>query len=128
MVTPVRGSTPIKALQVLYDLIPLHMYCQYEAIASLQWNQDVIKLTWREESDKCKTYIGHRKYWLDQMQDMQISILNTDNTKTIKWDKYYSVDLRSLNSTDHPQMSQINIFTDDSKTATHTGAGLVIYK
>ena len=27
-----------------------------------------------------------------------------------------------------PQMSQINIFTDGSKTDTHTGAGFVIYK
>ena len=90
MITPVRRSTPIKALEVLYDLIPSHMYCQYEAIASSQRNQDVIKLTWRGESDKCKTYIGHSKYWLDQMQDMQISILNTDSTKTIKRDKLLS--------------------------------------
>ena len=126
MITPVRRSTPIKALGVLYDLIPLHLYCQYEAKASTQQNQDIIKLTWKGERDKCKTYIGHRKYWLDQRKDMQINILKTDNTKTIKWDKYYSVDLRSLNSTTHPQMSQINIFTDASKISTHTGAGFVI--
>ena len=62
------------------------------------------------------------------MQEMGINILNTDSTKVIKWDKYYSVDLSSLNSTTHPQMSQINIFTDGSKTETHTGAGFVIYK
>ena len=91
-------------------------------------NQEVIKLTWKGESQKCKTYIGHRKYWIDCMQDMQINILNTDNTKLTKWDKYYSVDLRSLNSADHPQISQINIFTDGSKTEAHTGAGFVIYK
>ena len=128
MITPVRRSTPIKALEILYDLMPLNLYCQYESLASLQRNQEVIKLTWKGESQKCKTYIGHRKYWIDCMQDMQINILNTDNTKLTKWDKYYSVDLRSLNSTDHPQMSQINIFTDGSKTEAHTGAGFVIYK
>ena len=61
------------------------------------------------------------------MQEMGINILNTDNTKVTKWDKYYSVDLSSLNSTTHPQMSQINIFTDGSKTDPHTGAGFVIY-
>ena len=60
------------------------------------------------------------------MQEMGVNMLNTDKTKVIKWDKYYSVDLRSLNSTEHPQMSQINKFTDGSKTATHTGAGFVI--
>ena len=108
--------------------MPLNLYCQYESLASLQRNQEVIKLTWKGESQKCKTYIGHRKYWIDCMQDMQINILNTDNTQLTKWDKYYSVDLRSLNSTDHPQMSQINIFTDGSKTEAHTGAGFVIYK
>ena len=62
------------------------------------------------------------------MQDMQVNTLDTDNTKTIKWDKYYCVDLKCLNSTEHPQMSQINIFTDGSKTDTHAGAGFVIYK
>ena len=59
---------------------------------------------------------------------MGINILNTDNKKVTKWDKYYSVDLSSLNSTSHPQMSQIILFTDGSKTDTHTGASFVIYK
>ena len=98
MITPVRRSTPIKALEILYDLIPLNLYCQYESLASLQRNQDVIKLNWRGESQKCKTYIGHRKHWINCMQEMGINILNTDNTKVTKWDKYYSVDLSSLNS------------------------------
>ena len=31
MIIPVRRSTPIKALEILYDLMPLNLYCQYES-------------------------------------------------------------------------------------------------
>ena len=52
MITPVRRSTPIKALEILYDIIPQNLHCQYEALASLEQNQEVIKLKWRGESQK----------------------------------------------------------------------------
>lgn len=43
------------------------------------------------------------------------------------WYKAYRILLNSLNSNTHPLLSQINIFTDGSKTSQHTGAGFVIY-
>ena len=41
--------------------------------------------------------------------------------------KLTKISLHSLNATTHPPLSQINIFTDGSKTDQHTGAGFVIY-
>ena len=45
-------SQKIKALEIIYDIIPLNLHCQYKALASLQRNQEVIKLNWRGESQK----------------------------------------------------------------------------
>ena len=38
LITPVRKSTPIKTMEILYNLIPLHLFLRYEAIASLSCN------------------------------------------------------------------------------------------
>ena len=42
--------------------------------------------------------------------------------------RQYVSDLTTLHSQDHPDITDINIFTDGSKTEEHTGAGFVIYK
>ena len=44
------------------------------------------------------------------------------------WDKLYQCDLNSLNHRGLPKQSQINIYTDGSKTKNHAGAGIAIIK
>ena len=44
------------------------------------------------------------------------------------WDKQYQCDLNSLNHRGLPKQSQINIYTDGSKTKNHAGAGIAIIK
>ena len=51
-----------------------------------------------------------------------------DRIHDLNWFKAYHIALNSLNSTSHPPLSQINIFTDGSKTSQHTGAGFIIYR
>ena len=51
-----------------------------------------------------------------------------DRIHDLNWFKAYHIALNSLNSTSHSPLSQINIFTDGSKTSQHTGAGFVIYR
>ena len=63
MITPVRKSTPVKTMEILYDLMPLHLFIQYEAIASIAKNRHCMKLDWPGQNIKRKTYIGHLKYW-----------------------------------------------------------------
>ena len=63
MITSVRRSTPAKTMEVQYDLVPLHLFIQYEAIASLSRNRHCVQLDWEGQNPKRKTYIGHLKYW-----------------------------------------------------------------
>ena len=38
MVTPVRTSTPLDGLQVIHNMMPIHLIATYEALASLRRN------------------------------------------------------------------------------------------
>ena len=38
MITPVRTSTPLDGLQVIHNMMPIHLIAMYEALASLRRN------------------------------------------------------------------------------------------
>ena len=44
------------------------------------------------------------------------------------WEKRYKCDLNSLKHRGQPKQSQINIYTDGSKTRNHAGSGIAIIK
>ena len=59
MVTPVRTSTPLDGLQIIHNMMPIHLIAMYEALASLRRNSHAIELNWVGYSSIRKTYIGH---------------------------------------------------------------------
>ena len=126
MITPVRKSTPVKTMEILYDLIPLHLYIQKEAIASLARNRHCMKLDWEGQNPKRKTYISHLKYWGYKLQEVNLQIDKNDKIQDLIWHKLYTINVASFESNNLPLMSQINIFTDGSKTKMHVGAGYTI--
>ena len=128
MITPVRRSTPVKTMEILYDLMPLHLFIHYEAIASLARNRQCMKLDWSGQNPLRKTYIGHLKYWALKTEEVNIMIDENDRIHDMIWFKAYAVNLKSLNETKLPLQSQINIYTDGSKTDVHTGSGFAIYR
>ena len=69
MITPVRRTTPRNALEIIYDLIPLDLYGKYEALASLTRQEKALQQDWCGYNPKCKTYLGHRKYWTDMQHE-----------------------------------------------------------
>ena len=77
MITPVCRSTRVKTMEILYDLIPLHLFIQKKAIASLSRNRHCMILDWSGKNPKCKTYIGHLKYWGYKLQEINVEIDNT---------------------------------------------------
>ena len=91
MVTPVRRSTPVKTMEVLYDLIPLHLFIQKEAISSLSRNRHCMLLDWAGQNEKIKTYIGHLKYWGYKLQETNIEIDKNDKIQDLKWQEFYSI-------------------------------------
>jgi ribonuclease HI len=126
MITPVRRSTPIKAMEIIYDLMPLHLYIQHEAIASIIRNMKCLKLTWEGENSKYKTYIGHLKYWYNKIYQKELSLGDIDRTVELAPPKCFTINAKSFESSELPIQAQVNIYTDGSKTENHVGAGYVI--
>ena len=55
-------------------------------------------------------------------------MLETDLIKENQWSKNYTVNKDSFLNDGPPNLSEINVFTDGSKTDDHVGSGYVIYK
>ena len=78
------------------------------------------------QNPKRKTYIGHLKFWGYKLQEVNIHIDNNDKIQDLIWHKLYTINTASFEHEDLSLMSQLNIFTDGSKTKQHVGAGFTI--
>ena len=125
---PVRRSTPIKTMEVLYDLVPFHLFIQYEAIASLSRNRHCMRLDWEGQNASRKTDIGHLKYWGYKLQEVNVQIDENDRIQDLVWHKLYYINTDSFLNPNLPIQTQLKVYTDGSKTTTHTGSGFVIVK
>ena len=115
MVTPSRTSAPLDGLQVIHNMMPIHIIAMYEALASLQRNSHAIELNWVGYSPIRKTYIGHIYYWQQKQKELGLLTNDSDKTNKMVWDKHYHCNLNSLNHRGLPKQSQINIYIDGSK-------------
>ena len=128
MISNTRRSTPRAALQIMYDLPPLDLVVNYEALASLSRNKHVIVKDWPGQNKQSRTLIGHILYWERKAKTMGIDLEDTDKRKQDSWEKLYTVNQDSFKNEGEPIPAQISIYTDGSKTEEHVGAGFVIYR
>ena len=109
MITPVRGTTPRKCLEVVYDILPLDLQGQLEAISTQKRNARILRLKWTGHNPNKKTYIGHRYHWnkvtLTNNSDTSVT---SDRIKETNPLQRYLVNTDSLNHTARPTGSQKN--------------------
>ena len=128
MISCTRRSTPRIALEVIYNLPPLHLVITYEALASISRNNQALIRDWEGHIPGKTSLKGHLYYWAKKAEKMNIDITDTDKCNLHCWEKKFTVNEDSFNSTSYPIQGQINIYTDGSKTDEHVGSGYVIYK
>ena len=63
MCANVKKSTPSPTLELIYHLVPLDLFIEYEAISEYKRNQELYTLDWQGKKIRSKTLIGHRLYW-----------------------------------------------------------------
>ena len=80
------------------------------------------------QNEKRKTYIGHLKYWGYKLQEINIEIDKYDKILDLNWQKFYSINIYSFSTNRLPLRSQINIYTNGSKTDQHVGSGYSIMR
>ena len=127
MIGNTRKTTPRLALEIIFDLPSLDLVINYEALASIARNRNIIDRDWPGYNKKHKTLKGHVLYWEQLAEQMGISPDSTDAIKTELWDRSFRVHLESFKNLSHPVMTQVNVFTDGSKIEQHVGSGFVIY-
>lgn len=127
MLSNTRKSTPRLALEVIFNLPPLDLVINYEALASIARNRNIIVKDWPGFNKKHRTLKGHVPYWEQLAKQMEISLSSTDAIKIELWERSFRVNLESFKSVTHPVLSQVNVFTDGSETDEHVGSDFVIY-
>ena len=128
VISNTRRSTPRLALQIMYDIPPLDLIVNYEAMACLGRNRQVITKDWPRQNKQSQTLIGHILYWEKMAKNMGIDLESTDRINMDMWNNKFTVNLTSFLNIGHPLPAQISIYTDGSKTEDHVGSGYVIYK
>ena len=86
-------------------------------------------LDWEGQNEKRKTYIGQLKHWGDKLQEINIKIDKNDKiVQDLIWHKLYHININSFKTNKLWIQSQINIYTDDSKTDLYAGSGYNIMR
>ena len=125
MLSNTRRSTPRLALEIMFNLPPNHILIQREGLLSLLRNRYVIYSNWRLKN-KAGTFPGHIKYWEKKANLYSLDLEGSDKTRQLVWQRNFKLNKESLTNRGFPIQTQINIYTDGSKTEEHVGCGYTI--
>ena len=130
-IVKVPRSTPTRGLEIILDILPLHLHIQKEGLAAFIRINDPTPLPWEGIFTNLTHSISHLKYWEYLSNDLGIQdfhveldechVLNHGNTFVI--DNGSFVDMESCQ--DHVDC---NVYTDGSKLNGRVGAGIFILR
>ena len=127
MTVPVRQGTPTMAMEIINNYVPLELhldeiglntFCRLKLATHTSWIQD-------NRRKKLK-FTPHLKHWLTMSSDAlghqedEESIFEHIDQKT------YTIKIDNIKGRKKPTTSEINIYTDGSKTKLGAGSGYVI--
>ena len=122
-------STPTRALEIMLDILPLHLFCEKEAIAARTRLDKVIGLDWPGTNGKKTHSKSHLRHWQDRMMEHGLNIEEVDGCNIKKWNNAFKVNTESFSgATKHRVPTQFNVYTDGSKQNGRAGCGLVVYR
>ena len=121
-------STPTAALEIMLDVMPLHIYLQQEGLATRTRLDDVVSLGW-DGVNKNKTHsTSHLKFWAALSNKADIDPSGSDRCGAILRERSFRINRDSFDGkAKHRVLTQINAFTDGSRANEQTGAGFMIY-
>ena len=122
-------STPTAALEVMLDVMPLHLFCQREGTAARIRLKEVIGRDWEGTCDRKTHAISHMRHWDNVLEQYKINLSNTDACSLVKWNAGFHINRDSFDGKAmHRGLTQYNVYTDGSRKSEQSGAGYVIYK
>ena len=128
MLTPTRKNAPTAALEIIHDLAPLELVLQETALNAYHRLQLMPQANWTKQKTKNPSIIPHLKF-LKNLDTLATGArLDTETISECIEDKDYWVSISSKKGKDKPIPSQINVYTDGSKTKQGAGSGYIIMK
>ena len=120
-------STPSRALEIMLDVTPLHLFCLKEALATHVRLQDLLHLDWPGINTNKTHSISHLRYWENKLNEHNIDVNALDRCQPISFTKQYKINLDSFDGKKkHRTATEYNIYTDGSLINGQVGAGLSI--
>ena len=122
-------STPTAALEIMLDLLPLHLFCTQEAVAARIRLDEVLEFGWQGVSHTKTHSVSHMRFLNGKLEQYNLDPRNTDRCHVNSWGQGFKINWDSFDGqAKHRQPSQYNVYTDGSRLDNQTGSGMVIYK
>ena len=128
MMVPARRSTPTKALEIINNLMPLDLFLHNQAVKAYNRHKKEYKLDWEGRNPNRPTLVGHRLFWANLSNRLLGKLEATDTIVPKVLENDFKVIIDDDQGREKPKLSQINVFTDGSKSDTGVGAGYVVMK
>ena len=125
----VPRSTPNKGLEIILDLMPLHLHIRKEGLAAYIRLRAHHNLQWEGVFTNLTNSVSHLRYWSYLAQDagLQDFHTETDLCNVIRPTARYVLDTSSFADMESCQEEMdCNVYTDGSKIAEKVGAGVYI--
>ena len=125
-----RRSTPTAGLEVIFQVLPLHIHVQYEACLAMNRTQFTLQ---SDGSHTLRQVVegGHRDFCMKIMDKINLNMIESDRMiPTFVWRKPYKFDRLSLKEgKPNPcDPGTYEVYTDGSGQDDKFGSGVAIYK
>ena len=122
-------STPTAALELMLDVMPLHIFCFQEGMMARIRLNEVAEFGWSGLNANKTHSISHMRYWQNKLNQHGIDVGNTDKVSRFVWHKGFRINQDSFSGqARHRSPTQYNVYTDGSRKDEQTGAGCAIFK
>ena len=125
-------STPTRAVELLTDTFPLHLWLEKEALCAYIRLAKKLPLTWSGTNKNKRRNVAHTRFWANKVEEYDISalLLETDSCYSLAPQMLFVVHKDSFHQErvyfDQLGHGEWEVFTDGSKRNNRVGAAFVI--
>ena len=89
-------STPTAALEIMLDILPLHLFCVQEAVMALIRLDEVLEFGWDGALHTKSHAVSHMKFLERKLMEYKIQPSNNDRCSELVWNLDYKINWDSF--------------------------------